>query len=77
MSAPADDLNLLLALRDSINTAIDSYMALTPEERSKKARVAKARQQIWSAANKLVNDTVVPTRQATLIAFMVSPQTTS
>lgn len=72
MSLVPDELHKLLALRDSINSSIDAYASLTPEEKAKKPKVEQVRKQIWSAANKLASETVVPPQQATLIAFMVS-----
>ena len=74
MTAPADDLESLLALRDAINTSINTYVSLTPAERATKPKVDQARQQIWRAAAKLASETVVPQQQATLIAFQVSMQ---
>jgi hypothetical protein len=74
MSAPTDDFQNLLALRDAINASIDTYVSLTPEERSQKPRVDKARQQIWSTATKLASETVNPMQEATLLAFMVGDE---
>lgn len=72
MSSQPDELQNLLALRDSINSSIDAYVSLTPEEKAKKLKVEQVRKQIWSAANQLASETVVAPQQATLIAFMVS-----
>jgi len=74
MSAPTDDHKKLLALRDSINASIDAYIALTPEQKSQKPVVDKARQQICSTANQLAAETVNPMQEATLLAFMVSAE---
>jgi hypothetical protein len=71
MSAPTDDFQNLLTLRDAINASIDAYVSLTPEERSQKARADKARQQIWSTATKLASETANPMQEATLLSFMV------
>ena len=72
MSAPTtDEFKTLLALRDSINASIDAYVALTPEQKSQKPVVDKARQQICATANKLAAETVNPMQEATLLSFMV------
>jgi hypothetical protein len=76
MAAPADDFKNLLALRDSVNASIDAYVSLTPEERSQKPRIEKARQQIWSTATKLAAETVNPMQEATLLSFMVGSELT-
>jgi hypothetical protein len=74
MSAPTDDFQNLLALRDAINASIDTYVSLTPEERSQKPRVDKARQQIWSTATKLASETANPMQEAALLSFMVGDE---
>jgi hypothetical protein len=71
MSAPTDDSQKLLALRDAINASIDAYMSLTSEERSQKPRADNARQQIWSTATKLASEAANPMQEATLLSFMV------
>lgn len=73
-TAPTDDLKEILALRDALNSAIDSYVALTPEERSKKPKVNQVRQQISKASGKLASATAIPPQQATQLAFMVGTQ---
>jgi hypothetical protein len=74
MSAPTDDFQNLLALRDAISASIDAYVSLTPEERSQKPLADKARQQIWSTATKLASEAANPMQEATLLSFMVGDE---
>jgi hypothetical protein len=74
MSAPTDDFQNLLTLRDAINDSIDAYVSLTPEERSQKPQADKARQQIWSTATKLASETANPMQEAILLSFMVGDE---
>jgi hypothetical protein len=71
----ADNIQPLLALRDSLNASIDAYVAMSPEERSKKPKVDQARQQISRTATKLAAEAGVAQQQATLIAFQVRKHT--
>ena len=59
-AASPDELKSLIALCDSINASMDAYVSLTPEEKVKEPRVDRARQQIWKAATRLADETVVP-----------------
>lgn len=70
MADQKSHLQILHALRSSINKSIDAYVALS-KERSQKSKVEQARRRIWSVATSLADETVNDMQEATRLSMMV------